>query len=68
MELFNISWEKIIMDFITKLLKSKDPTIKIFYNLIMVIINRLMKYFHFIFFKKIFNTKQLRYLFIDRII
>ena len=53
------------MDFIIKLLKSKDSTTKIFYNLIIIIINRLTKYFHFIFFKKTFDAEQLRHLFIN---
>ena len=56
-KLFDIPWKKIIMDFITKLLKLKNSTTKIFYNLIMVVINKLIKYFHFISFKENFNTK-----------
>ena len=57
MELFDISWEKITMNFITKLLKSKDPTMEVFYDSIMVVINRLMKYIHFIFFKETFDAE-----------
>ena len=50
------------MDFITKLLKSKNPTIRIFYDLIIVVMNKLTKYFHFIFFKETFDAEQLRHL------
>ena len=57
MELLNIPWEKIIIDFITKLLKSKDPTTKVFYELIIIIINKLTKYFHFISFKETFDVE-----------
>ena len=53
------------MDFIMKLLKSKDLITKVFYDSIMVVIDKLMKYTHFILFEKNFDAKQLRYLFID---
>ena len=65
MELFKVLWEKIIMDFIIKLLKSKDLMTKIFYDLIMIVVDKLIKYFYFVLFKKIFNTEQLGYFFID---
>ena len=65
MELLDTPWEKIIMDFITKLLKSKDPITGIFYNLIIVVIDKLTKYIYFIFFKEIFDAEQLGHLFIN---
>ena len=65
MELLNAPWKEIIMDFITKLLKSKDFTMEILYDLMIIVINRLTKYVHFVFFKEIFNIKQLRHLFFD---
>ena len=37
----------------------------IFYNLIIIVINKLTKYVYFIFFKEIFNAKQFRYLFFN---
>ena len=45
------------MDFITKLFKSQNLTAKVNYNSIMVVINWLIKYTHFIFFKETFNVK-----------
>ena len=45
------------MDFIIKLLKLKDLTTKIFYNLIIVVIDKLMKYFRFISFNRIFDAE-----------
>ncbi len=35
------------MDFIVKLLKSRDPLIGIFYNSIIVIVDRITKYAYF---------------------
>ena len=63
MELFNVPWKKIIMNFITKLLKSKDSKTGIFFDLIMVVVNKLTKYFYFISFKEIFDAEQLRHFF-----
>ena len=51
------------MDSITKLLKSKNSTTKILFNSIMVVIDRLVKYIHFISFQEIFYAEQLRHVF-----
>ena len=67
-KLLDILWKKITMNFIIKLLKSKDSTTKIMYNSIMVVINKLIKHVCFINFKEIFDAKQLRHFFIDWII
>ena len=53
------------MDFIIELLKSKKPIIKTLYDSIIMVINKLIKYIHFISFQKNFNAKQLRYFFIN---
>ena len=53
------------MGFIIKVLKSKDPTIEIFYDLIIIVINKLTKCFHFILFTEIFSAKQLKHFFIN---
>ena len=45
------------MDFITKLLKSKDLIIIEIYNAIIVIVNRLTKYIIILPFKEKYNTK-----------
>ncbi|KAH8884330.1 hypothetical protein GQ53DRAFT_662105, partial [Thozetella sp. PMI_491] len=55
-------------DFIIKLLLLKEPLIKVFFNNILVIINRLIKYNYFILYKKASNTKELAYIFIKNII
>ena len=56
------------MDFITKFPKLVEPIIKIKYDLIMIIVDRLIKYVYFILFKKTFDAKQLKKLFVDKII
>ena len=53
------------MDFIIKLLKTKDSTTRIVYKLIMVVISKLIKYVYFISFNKISNVKQLKLFFIN---
>ena len=53
------------MYFIILLLKSKNPTTKILYDSIIVVINKFKKYIYFILFKKTFDTEQLKYLFIN---
>ena len=53
--------KKIIMDFITKLFGSRNSMIKELYKLTMVMIDKLIKYIHFIPIKKTFDIEQLRY-------
>ena len=56
------------MDFIIKLLKSKDLTIKNAFDFILVIVNRLTKYFYIIVFKKTYIAEQLGYIVLNRLI
>ena len=56
------------MDFITKLLKSKDPTTTEVYDAIMVIVDRLTKYAIMLPFKEKYNAGQLAFLLLDRLI
>ena len=49
------------MDYIIKLLKSKNSTMKALYDLIIVVIDKLIKYIHFILFERIFDSEQLRH-------
>ena len=44
------------MDFIVKLPKSKDPTTGIAYNSILVIVDKLTKYAHFVLFKESYDA------------
>ena len=45
------------MNFIIKFSKLVESTIKIKYNLIIIIVDRLTKYVYFIIFKKIFDAE-----------
>ena len=56
------------MDFIVKLPKSKDPVTDLPYDSILVIVNRLTKYLHFIPCNETIAAKQLGYLVIDRLV
>ena len=56
------------MDFITKLLASKDPATGVIYDLILVIVDTLTKYAHFIPCKELMTAIELAYLILDRLI
>ena len=53
------AWQKITMDFIVKLPLSKDTITDIKYDSILVVVDRLTKYAHFIPWKKKRNAKDL---------
>ena len=57
--------KKNTMDFIIKLLKSKNLTTEVLYNSIIIVVDRLVKHFYFILFKEIFDAEQLKHFFID---
>ena len=61
-------WDDITMDFITKLLKSKDPITIEVYDAIMVIVDKLTKYTIMLPFKEKYNAEQLAFLLLDRLI
>ena len=61
-------WDEMFMNFIIKLLKSKNSTNEKIYDAIFVMIDRLIKYCHIIFFKKIYDVKQLKYIILNRLI
>ena len=50
-------WNKVFMNFIIKLSKSKNSTNEEAYDAILVIIDCLIKYCHIIFFKEIYNIE-----------
>ena len=57
-KLFDISLKNTTMDLITKLLTSKNSIKKVLYDLIIIIIEKLIKYIHFIPFKKILTLSS----------
>ena len=62
------SWDEVFMNFIIKLLKSKNSTNEKAYDAILVMIDRLTKYCHIISFKKTYNVEQLKYIVLNRFI
>jgi hypothetical protein len=58
----------IIIDFITKLPLLEEPLTGIFYNSIIVIINRLIKFSYYLPYREVINAKELSYIFYRYII
>ena len=63
-----VAWTSVVLDFIVKLLKSKEPITKIVYNLILTIMDRLTKYGYFILYKKISLAENMAYIFYKYVI
>ncbi|CAA77891.1 Reverse Transcriptase, partial [Cladosporium fulvum T-1 virus] len=61
-------WDEVTMDFITKLPRSKDRVTGQAYDMILVMVDRLTKYAHFIPASEIYTAEQLGYLVLDRLI
>jgi len=55
-------WESVIMNFIIKLLKSKNSAWKVRFDSILIIMNRLMKYMMFILFRETATASVLMYI------
>jgi hypothetical protein len=56
------------MDYITKLLLSKEPLIGIFYNSIMVIVDRLIKFSYYLPYREAIDAEELSYIFYRNIV
>ena len=56
------------MDFITKLPESKDEATNNCYDSILVVVDRLTKYTHFIPFKETYDVPKLAHVMLDRLI
>ena len=62
------SWKEVTMDFITGLPKSKEQTTKHAYDSILVMVDKLTKYCHFIPCNKTITAPELGHLVLDRLI
>ncbi len=62
------AWKSIALNFIVKLFKSKKKVIKIIYDFILIIMNKLIKYRYFLSYKKATFTKDLIYIFLRMIV
>jgi hypothetical protein len=56
------------MDFITKLLLLKDPLTRIYYNSIIVIINRLIKFSIYLPYREVIDTEIIAYIFYNKVV
>ena len=61
-------WNKVIIDFIIKLIKLKYPIIKERYNTILVIINRFTKYSYLILFNQKYTVGKLRIIIMNKLV
>ena len=61
-------WDEVTMDFIVKLPKSKDPVLGVQHDSILVMVDRLTKYSHFIPCSESINAEQLGCLVLDRLV
>ena len=68
MKVFTVLWDNVTMNFVIKLLKFKNLTMNEVYNSIMIIVNKLIKYFIIILFWEIYIAEQLRYILLNRLI
>lgn len=62
------AWQTVTMDFIVKLPKSKEPMTGVFYDSILVIVDKLTKYAYYIPYMESSNTKDLAYMFFKTVI
>ena len=62
------SWQSIIINFITKLLKFKNLIIKIKYDSIWVIVDYFIKWTHVLSFRKIYIIKKFDLIWQDRMV
>ena len=60
-------WTSVVMNFIIKLSFLKKLLTKVFYDLILTIVNWLMKEVWFILYKKVLNTEELIYIFLRNV-
>ena len=58
-DLPEVLWETIIMDFVVKLPKSTDPATKVVYDSILVVVDKLTKYTHLVLWKESGTTNKL---------
>ncbi len=68
LDALNAPWESVTMDFITKLLTSKDPAWRVKFDSILTIVDRLTKYTMFIPFKKTTTASVLMYTILQELI
>jgi hypothetical protein len=68
LDILKTLWTSIVLDFVVKLLLSRDLIIRIEYDFILVITDRLIKYTYIILYLETSITKNLAYVFLRIII
>lgn len=68
LEVAEAPWSSITMDFITKLPLSEEPSTGIFYDSIMVIVDRLTKFSIYLPYRESTDAEVMAYIFYDRIV
>jgi hypothetical protein len=68
LDILKIPWTLIVLDFVVKLLLSRDLIIGVEYNFILVIIDRLTKYTYMILYLEASTAEDLAYAFLRVII
>ena len=58
-DLPEVAWDTIIIDFVVKLLKSENKVTKVRYNSILVVVDKLTKYTHLILWQEIGTASKL---------
>src|SRR5271166_749800 len=62
------AWKVVTIDFIVKLLPSKELMTETVFNSIFVVVDKLTKYRHFIPFKEMCNAVELSYIFLKEVV
>src|SRR5450759_3860774 len=63
----NEAWESVVLDWIVKLPKSREPFTGVEYDSILIIVDRLTKYTYLVSYKEASNAEDLAYIFIKTI-
>jgi hypothetical protein len=64
LDILRIPWTSIVLDFVIKLLLSRDLIIGIEYDFILVVIDRLIKYIYIILYLEANTAEDLAYMFL----
>ena len=67
MKPLKVNFNFILLDFIIRLPKFKDLIIRLFYNILIIIINRFLKYIKLFYINKTIITRQFTYLLLLRV-
>jgi hypothetical protein len=67
-DILRTSWTLIVLDFVVKLLLSRDPITRIKYDFILVVMDRLIKYIYIILYLEASTAEDLAYMFLKIVV